>query len=234
MNDTRKKILALIIFLIAIALFSYLLWRMFRNNQGISQPESTKATSSEPGRLRPSETIQPRPIVKPGTGDGLEPGAESVTKDPAASDSTTRSNKISSPSTFPIVDATISADGNSVQYYDPQDKKFYRTDDNGAPEAISDQAFYNVEKVVWSPDKSRAILEYPDDTKIIYNFQNRTQISLPKHWQDFQFSPSGDQIAFKSIGFEPENRWLSVMNADGTQAQNIEKLGANADKANVA
>ncbi|MEK7097530.1 MAG: hypothetical protein AAB906_01645, partial [Patescibacteria group bacterium] len=60
---------------------------------------------------------------------------------------------------------------------------------------------------------------------IIYDFSSDKQISLPSHWKDFGFSPDGKNIVTKSIGTDPNNRWLAIVNEDGTKAQKIESLG---------
>ncbi|MFA6551605.1 MAG: hypothetical protein WCV41_03715 [Patescibacteria group bacterium] len=135
--------------------------------------------------------------------------------------------------TLPLSDtkslaSTISGDGASLYFYDQTDNKFYRLDRNGQKIALSDKNFFDAQAVTWAPDKTKAIIEYPDGAKIVYNFQTKKQYTLPKHWQDFDFSPQSDKIIAKSIGLDPENSWLIIANDDGSQAQAIEEIGANA------
>jgi hypothetical protein len=230
MSEQTKKILLISAFVLIAGGASYLLWLMFTDSTKFDKnPNEQVVVSGNLPASGPNTGIVP---VTPGIDNNL-PVDEAGETPESPTKPSGRDNKISSPNNFPILDASLDSSGSTVQYYDPLDKKFYRLDDNGAPQAISDKPFYKVDKVSWSPDRNKAILEYPDGSKNIYNFSDQSQVSLPKHWQDFQFSPSGEQIAFKAIGYEPENRWLSIMNADGTGAQNIEKLGANADKATV-
>jgi len=233
MSDQQKKILMIIGFFAVVIFASLILWRMFSGTQAPGPNTGPKATSTF--TTLPGSDPNSGVIISDPNGTTTLPINDINLPEPGGDtgDETDRDNKITSPNNFPIIDATIDSTGNTVQYYDPLEKKFYRLDDNGVPVVMSDKVFHNVDNVSWSPDKNKAILEYPDGSKNIYNFTNDTQTSLPKHWQDFEFSPTGDQIAFKSIGFEPENRWLSIMSSDGTQAQNIEKLGGNADKATV-
>lgn len=120
--------------------------------------------------------------------------------------------------------------GGSVRYHNGADGKFYSILPDGSMKELSDQVFHNVKNVVWSKSSDKAVLEYPDNSKIIYNFDTNKQVSLPKHWEDFSFSPDGNEIAAKSIGLSPENRWLITMKDDGTGTQLIEPLGENADK----
>jgi len=163
------------------------------------------------------------------TADGT-PIDQQVTTEQATEENLNRDNKIQDLIEYTSANPTLAGDGNSVQYYDQADNKFYKINDNGEPVAMTQKEFFNVDNVVWSPDKNKAILEYPDQNKVIYDFSTDKQISLPKHWQDFQFSPGGQQIVFKSIGYDPSDSWLAVVSNDGTSAKIIEKIGTNADQ----
>ncbi len=121
-----------------------------------------------------------------------------------------------------------------LTYYQPRTNQFYRLTADSQSQLLTDKKFYNVANVVWAPNQDKAILEYPDDSKTVYNFNTGQQVSLPKHWQDFDFSTTGDQIVAKSLGLDPENRWLIVASADGTQAKKIEPLGENEDIVTVS
>lgn len=130
--------------------------------------------------------------------------------------------------------AILSPDGKNSIYYNKADGKFYQIDIYGNRRLLSDQTFNNVDKINWSPNKDRAILEYPDGFKIMYDFQKQKQYSLPKNWEDFSWNPGGQQIAFKSTSEYPENSWLAIANPDGTGATPIEHMGDNADKVTVS
>jgi hypothetical protein len=90
--------------------------------------------------------------------------------------------------------------------------------------------FHDVSNVTWSPSKTKAILEYPDGTKILYDFATKKQTNFPSYWEDFSFSPQSDQVVAKSIALDPDNRFITVSSTDGSNAQNIEEIGTNADK----
>lgn len=124
--------------------------------------------------------------------------------------------------------ASVGASG--VRYYNPVDGKFYITMPDGTVKALSDQTFYNVQKITWADKQSKAVIEYPDNSKIIFNFDSQKQVTLPKHWEEFSFSADATQLAAKSIGLSPENRWLVTTNDDGTGTKLIEPMGDNADK----
>lgn len=129
--------------------------------------------------------------------------------------------------------AFLSPNGKDILYYDKAEGKFYRVDQNGNKVALSDKVFRNVETVTWAPDTNKAILEFPDGANVLFDFTNQKQVTLPNHWKDFSFSPDSTQIAGKSIGVDPNNRWLFVSNPDGSGVQLVEPLGYNEAKVNV-
>lgn len=116
-----------------------------------------------------------------------------------------------------------------IRYHNTADGKFYKIGADGKPVMLTDQVFYDVSKVTWAKNQDKAVLEYPDGSKIVYNFDLKKQTTtIPKHWEDFSFSSDGGQIAAKSIGLSPENRWLITTNDDGTGTKTIEPMGNNA------
>lgn len=130
----------------------------------------------------------------------------------------------------PITGAILSADGKTVSYYNRDDGKFYRVGPDGSANKLSAKQFFDVQNVTWSPDANRAILEYPDGANIVFNFDSEIQTTLPKHWEDFDFSPTGSEIVAKSIGLNPNNRWLITSAPDGSRATSIAPLGENEKK----
>ncbi len=121
--------------------------------------------------------------------------------------------------------ATIDSTGTNLLYYDKASGQFFRLTPDGQLVTVNKEIFYQVENITWAPDKEKAVLEYPDGANIIYDFATNKQITLPKHWEDFSFSPDSTQLVFKSLGSSEDNRWLAVANADGSQAVKIEHLG---------
>jgi len=132
-----------------------------------------------------------------------------------------------------ISDALALNASGDVQYYDRINEKFYRVDARGDIHELTGEVFHNVQKVTWDKMSAKAILEYPDGSNVVYDFTTARQITLPKHWEEFSFSPDSAQIAGKSIGTTPENTWLFVANADGTGARVVEALGENADRVDI-
>ncbi len=122
-----------------------------------------------------------------------------------------------------------SADGN-LKYYDRGTGTFYRLDSDGQIVPLSDKKFIGVSDVQWSPDTSRAILQFPDGFNVFYDFQQQRQVTLPQNWSNFSFSPNSQKIAFINDDLLESNRWLASANPDGSEVALIEPVGANADK----
>lgn len=121
--------------------------------------------------------------------------------------------------------------GNAINYYDKNDGKFYSIDEQGNVKNLSQVTFPQAKGVYWNAQADKAVIEFPDGSNVVYDFVTNTQITLPKHWEDFHFSPSASgEIIAKSIGENPGNRALIVSNADGSNVQAVQALGENADK----
>lgn len=130
---------------------------------------------------------------------------------------------------------TMSSDGQSVQYYDSNSGMFYRANAGGALTPISNTKFFQVQSAAWSNDSSKAVLEYPDGSNIVYDFAADKQlVTLPKHWQDFEFTPDSGKIISKSVGDDINNRWLIISDINGTNSKVVSALGENADKVEIA
>lgn len=229
MNFFKKyqKIFILIGFIILVAVIGYLLYALF-----------LKPIAEPPAPLAPTEAILPPgfPEARPGEPQVIAPERveapvfleipERAIDEVARGDVTIARNFVDTPSLRP----SLGLNGSDLKYYNQADGKFYRIDKNGQAVLLSDKVFFNVEDVTWSPTQNKAILEYPDGSNIVYNFQTRKQITLPAHWEEFNFAPQGDKIVMKSMGLDPGNRWLTISNDDGSGARRIEPMGIYADK----
>lgn len=223
-----KKILLIIGVLLFTGLLAYGLYYFFKSTGPIIEVPSTgipteKATStgftSTGERVVTTSTQTEAPMT-------ILPSAGVIERNQAGFYEPEYSKQV-------VTDSASNASVNlagDIRYYNENDGKFYKTLSDGTKEALSERTFYNVDNIVWGNRTDKAILEYPDGSKILYNFNTDKQVTLPKHWEEFQFSPSDNQIAAKSMGLSPENRWLVTMNDDGTGTQLVNALGDNADK----
>ncbi len=143
-----------------------------------------------------------------------------------ASGGITKTNLVAQRPTFrPTMD-----NQNNLSFLDLRDNKFYRLGEDGDLVLLSDRAFPNTVEVTWAPEGNKAVLKNVNGTKVIYNFDTQRQVALPNHWDDFSFSPDGNQLTGKSIGTDPGNRWLITFDDTGSNAKTLENLGNNADK----
>jgi hypothetical protein len=218
-----KKIFLLLGFLLLIIIIGYLIWRLF-----FSPTPSSEFTPAATGTINGLPTAgSSTPATGGTTGNGGLPnssggGATSSASTVAAGGVTKTSPLV----TTPTIGSTISPSG-GVQYYDSNDGHFYRVTSDGTITPLSDKTFYDVQNIVWSPNKNKAVLEYPDGSKTMYDFQTKQQVTLPSNWQDFSFSPANNQLVAKSTNIDAENNWLVVSNADGSQAKALENIGGN-------
>ncbi len=133
----------------------------------------------------------------------------------------------------PTTGASLTSSG-ALNYYNRADGKFYHVGPDGTVQSLSNKTFFNVDKATFDGGGNKAVLEYPDGSNVMFDFNSNTQVTLPKHWESFDFSSRGDKIVAKTMGVDPASRFLIVSNPDGSQAKAIQELGANADKVQVA
>jgi len=233
MNLNWKRILILIGFIAAVILIAYLLYFFFLKPTIPVTGPGTNINGA--GGILPGANINGNiPVANINgalpTGVNLNinagPAAPAEPTTPAvstvANGGLTKSTALTAKAAY---QPTLAQDGNSTIYYDRASGLFYKITSDGKSTLLSDEIFYNVENITWAPNKQKAVLEYPDDSNIVYDFNTKQQVTLPKHWKDFSFSPDSNQIVLKSMGLTEENRWLAVSNSDGSKAQKIELLG---------
>ncbi|MFH1142112.1 MAG: hypothetical protein V1695_00185 [Candidatus Uhrbacteria bacterium] len=138
--------------------------------------------------------------------------------------------EVTSLTTGRVYSTSVNPDGESMNYYDASDDRFYQINADGTVTRLSDQKFPDVDDVSWADQGDKAVIEFPDGSNIVYNFESETQVTLPNHWDDFEFSPSGTEIITKSMTTDPDSRWLIITSEDGTHTTGVNPLGSNADK----
>lgn len=228
-----RKIIMIGIFLLVVFLVGLLLYKTFFKNQSPTNNAPGEIDNSSQGNLpnSPDGSGQVSSTTKPGTipsnPSTVGPQDIGTITSPVASGGLTKTSAIYK---NPVSGAILSSSGKDMQFYNQGDGKFYKIDDQGNSIPLSDKVFYNVENITWSKQTDKAILEYPDGSNIVYNFNTQKQVTLPKHWEGFDFSENGQNIVAKSIGLDPNNRWLVISSDDGSRTQALEFIGKNADR----
>ncbi|MCX6800489.1 MAG: hypothetical protein NT091_05080 [Candidatus Falkowbacteria bacterium] len=230
MFSKYKKLFLSIGLLLVSLIIGYFIYALFFKKTIIPTEPLPGESTGKPSGLPIAQEGTQKP-VQPATSTKLK--VESVPFKPSeiATGGVTQVNSITN---HPTIGAKMSSTGTNLNYYDKTDGKFYTVGKGGQIKTLSDKQFFDVQDVTWSPTKEKAILEYPDGANIIYDFATNKQVTMPAHWENFDFSPAGDKIAMKSLGLDPDNRWLAMVNEDGTSAKKIEPIGTNADNIHVS
>lgn len=228
MRLNRKRVALVIAFIAIVFLIGYILYWVFLRPNSPTQP-TTSTTQPTTNTGLPTANTGGTIQTQSTTGGSLIPSGTTsanngttATSSPIANGGLVAVKNITSDRTLM---ATLANNGRDIIYYDQTSGLFYRVAPTGTKTPLSDTRFYQVQNITWAPNKQKAVLEYPDGANIVYDFNTNQQVSLPKHWKDFSFSPNSDQITFKSIGTDPNNRWLATSNADGSRTQQIAELG---------
>ncbi|MCA9384876.1 MAG: hypothetical protein KC582_02855 [Candidatus Magasanikbacteria bacterium] len=232
MNENLKRALFIFAFLVVVIGAGFGLYILFfKGESPILRPPTS--TSTTPGQL---PTSGPGGVSTTGTGTGgtgvlpTTPGQPFNPSLPTGVPTQQRSTVLRSDVSRNIAMSNSGA----LRGYDPLSGKFYRVNADGSVTDLSSQTFYGVDQVAWGNNSDKAVLSYPDGNNVLYDFQTQKQVTLPKHWDDFDFSPQDDAIAAKSLGINEDNRFLIISNPDGTNSQPIQELGNNADKVHVS
>lgn len=229
MNPNLKKAFLIIGFLIVTVLIAYGLYRFFFYQAPTAVP--TVPTAGAPtGQFPTAGQLGQRPTTPTVPGGGGAVGLPSARQNLQVPGFV----QTQAPRTVALTDTltraiSLSPSGSGVRSFDPISGKFFKTADDGTTTPMSDQQFFNVDQVYWGNQTDKAVITYPDGSKILYDFNADKQYTLPKHWEDFAFSPQDDKIVTKAVGNNENNRFLVIANPDGTDAKAVEELGDNQD-----
>jgi len=227
MNERAKRILMIFLFILSVCAIGFVLYVMFFQPSAVTTtPTGEPITPGAAGTLVPSKEGVPGGEVVPTTPEGgALPAASTV-----AEGGVTQTIALT---TAPVANTTLSSDGKRVNFYNSGDQRFYTIDKDGAVVRLSNQQFPDVQNATWNNNAEKAVLEFPDGSNVVYDFQNQKQYTLPAHWEGFSFSPTTDQLAAKSIALDPNNRWLVTASDTGSNVTPIQALGNNASRVDV-
>ena len=224
MSDRIKRILFVVFFLLFTAGVAVAIYFIFFRPAAVTVPPAV--TPEVPGEFPGAGPAGPGVPTVPAAPGELPPAAAVPGAAPAAAPAQ---------QTTLLRDAvtqgvSLSADGSGARFYNPDDSKFYRVRPDGSSEALSAATFPNLDSVTWGKTTDQAILAFPDGSKIHYDFRSQSQTTLPKHWEDFNFSSDDSKVVAKSNALAPESRFLIVSDPNGGNSNAVALLGANADK----
>lgn len=232
MSPLLKRILLIILLLVISAAIGFAIYYFFFKKPAVPPITIQPTAPTAPGLLPPAGQRPPA-----GAAGGIavtQPTIPATGEIPVVEPAIYRPQTVTQATSDYVNYTSVNGASGAARYYNSSDGKFYKIQSDGTIKQMAGQVFYNVSKVTWAGKQDKAVLEYPDGSKVVYDFDRQKQLtSLPKHWQEFSFSPEGAQIAAKSIGLSPENRWLVTTNDDGTGTQLIEPMGNNADQVQI-
>lgn len=221
---SKKQILFIVVFIFATLLFSVLIWRtLLQPLQKQPLPENRNAIIN--GGLPNTNVAVNRPKVDANLNRSAAlPAIPTVARGGNTLETVLVDQRSSG----------LSFTRSGPQFYNEDDQRFYRVDINGNLITLSDQQFFEADEVAFSPDGTLAIINYPDEANILFNFSTGQQTTLPKEMNEFSFSPDGREIAYEfEDPDEPEKNWIGLANPDGTDIRFIEPLGEKGDDVEV-
>ena len=129
--------------------------------------------------------------------------------------------KVKAISAEPILAPTLSADKTKVIYYASKNGNIWQSDFDGSNlTKVSSANLPNLFDVIWSPDKSKVINIYQDQSenvsKSLYNFKTGSITPLSNNVQEISWSPSGDKIAYQYYNSQTGANTITISNPDGT------------------
>ncbi|MEK7665358.1 MAG: hypothetical protein AAB337_00570 [Patescibacteria group bacterium] len=226
MTDRLKRLLLLIGFFLIVFGIAVAIYLVFF--RGVTTSDKEAEIAEEEG-VTPTGGLPSAGVGAPTAGDEAEDGG-GLPVSPIADGGLTKTTRLTSSK---VIAPTLSADGKSINYYDPKTGQFYTINNDGEVVLLSSASFPDAESIVWSDTANEVIVEFPDGSNVIYDFEAQNQTTLPEHWQDFDFSPDGEQVIAKSITIDPNARALIITNTDTSGTKVIAALGENGDKVTV-
>ncbi|MFH1767437.1 MAG: hypothetical protein ABH826_05140 [Patescibacteria group bacterium] len=220
MSDRSKKILGFIaLFTIAGLFAAFIYFALIKAPPSIRPTTGPEVPGAMPGLPSADTGITLPTEVVP------EPGFEGLPPSAIADGGLVLTTRLTSSA---ITSPQLTSDG-SIAFYDPADGRFYTIDENGNILPLSDKKFPDAEKVTFADTADVAAIEFPDGTNIIYDFNTAVQTTLPKHWDEFDFDPDGQEVQSKNLTADPNTQSIVITSTDGTRTEVVAALGTKSD-----
>lgn len=242
MNEKLKKILYVIGFLILSALIAFLIYFLFFRDLVIEDPidlgEETEEPS-KPGTSLPGSEDGGQNIIDIGIdeenennededSESIPGGSSQETEYQAPSEIADGGKTITEIISFENSYNPTLSPGGDILSYNKETGEFSRLDIETGESIILDSISYKgAENIEWSPDSTKVLAEFPDGSNVIYDFDKNRQYVLPTNWYNFDFTKDSSGLIFLTESTDPNKRWLSTSNIDGSNYNPIENLGEN-------
>ena len=161
-----RKLGLILLFLAVTAGAGYLLYRVFFAPAPTAEQPTTGVPAGAGTGLPTAGTGRP---VTPAVPGGIAPSGTvpSAAGSEIAAGGKTATQQVISGN---VLDAQAGP-GGELDFYNQTDGKFYRRLPDGSLQAMSETTFPSVSKVSWSGGNDKAVLEFPDGSKVIYDFE---------------------------------------------------------------
>lgn len=226
-SPTVKRILLGVLFAAAVGAIMYLLYALF-----FRAPETTTVNENTNQEVTALPNLNDL-LANVNTSDST--ANDNLNTALPGPDATAQGALTKATSLTPNVETrnpAVSTDG-SLRYYNPQDGGFYKVDDQGNIVQLGDKRFPSASNVTWAPTSNDVIIEFPDSSNVYYDIKSGEQVTLPAEFNEFDFSPTSSQIAFKYEHPDPDRRVIATASPDGSSATTIEELGIYGDRATI-
>lgn len=220
-----KKLGLILLFLAALGLFAFFIYWIFIRAISPQTPAENGIASST-NQLPGAGTGNPKIIDN---GQGQLTADNQAQLAPFSSSTEAGPNSATILLTPDITHYSTADKNGNIIYYNNETGNFERIGPDGKTAQYGPKTFQNVSNVTWSSTRAKAVLAYADGTQSIYDFTTGKETTIPSHWQDFSFSPNDQQLAFKSIALDPENRFLVVSDSQGGSTKALEPIGGAED-----
>ena len=126
-----------------------------------------------------------------------------------------------------------SLQGNNIVFFDKIDgmfKTINQTLNTNQETKLNDSKFRDVQRVLWSPQKDKAVMEYIENQQTlhaVFDLQQNLSYNLPFYLTAFSWSPDGKQLAvYHNLPVKNEF-YVGTINPDGSGEKKLASVRIN-------